>query len=800
MKISALFCGALLVAGVCKGYSQSTVQFLVATSKVYEGVGSVRLGVQRTGDLSSIAGVDFATVDVTATNGVRYLSTSGTLSFDPGQTNQTIVVPILDDALAEGAQFFRVILANPSGGAALGAPASATVVVGDNDIGVQFQFASYSVSEDAGTVQLGIVRGDNGTNAVAVDYSTSDLTATSGVDYVGTTNTLSFAPLEWLKVISIPIVNNTGKQPNRDFSVSLTHPMGLSLGSQKSTTVTILDNDQGFALESASYAVAEDAGLAQINVFRGTDATNSAVTVAVTTTDITATSGLDYIGLTNTITFAPGEKLKQIAIPILNDGIKEPNESFQVTLGNPTGGAVLGSPTTATVTILDNDPGVSFESGTYSVWENAGTVSVTVLRGNDVALDPFTVDYATGDQTAVAGRDYEPVAGMLTFARSELVKTINIPILRDESITNDTSFRLLLSNPTGGAVLGTALTIVTNHNAPERGTFRTVAPPFDTALRIQREGGVNFLSWAGGGPLQRADYPDGPWQTLSNAVPPFATQPATPATYYRVASPRPANVYVPSSYDGHTPVPLVVMLHGYSQTGASEEKILRVQPLAEIHGFLYCYPDSMVDKWGQPFWNATDSASDFGNTGVDDAGYLRALIEEIARRFAVDPKRIFLIGDSGGGFMANRMACQSADLIAAAASFAGMTYLDPSRCSPSEPVNVLHIHGTADPIVAYWGGAAVGFPAHMAPYPGAVKLVQIWATYNGATGPVTDAAPSLDLVTDVPGLDTVVTRYTNAPAGGAVELWTINGGVHDPNFSSQFAPKVIEWLLAHPKP
>jgi polyhydroxybutyrate depolymerase len=300
--------------------------------------------------------------------------------------------------------------------------------------------------------------------------------------------------------------------------------------------------------------------------------------------------------------------------------------------------------------------------------------------------------------------------------------------------------------------------------------------------------------------LQHADYPDGPWQTLSNAVPPYATKPATPASYYRVASPRPANVYVPSNYDGHTPVPLVVMLHGYSQTGASEEKILRVQPLAEAHGFLYCYPDSMVDKWGQPFWNATDAASDFGNTGVDDAGYLRALIEEIAGRFAVDRKRVFLFGDSGGGFMANRMACQSADLIAGAASFAGMTYLDPSRCSPSEPVNVLHIHGTADPIVAYWGGAAVGFPANMAPYPGAVKLVQIWATYNGATGPVTDAAPSLDLVTDVPGLETVVTRYTNAPAGGAVELWTVNGGVHDPHFSSQFSPTVIEWLLAHPKP
>ena len=76
----------------------------------------------------------------------------------------------------------------------------------------------------------------------------------------------------------------------------------------------------------------------------------------------------------------------------------------------------------------------------------------------------------------------------------------------------------------------------------------------------------------------------------------------------------------------------------------------------------------------------------------------------------------------------------------------------------------------------------------MPPFPGAVKTVQIWAGYNGASDPVTDAAPSLDLTTDVAGLDTVVTRYTNCPPGGAVELWTINGGGHVPTLSSEFSP------------
>ena len=93
----------------------------------------------------------------------------------------------------------------------------------------------------------------------------------------------------------------------------------------------------------------------------------------------------------------------------------------------------------------------------------------------------------------------------------------------------------------------------------------------------------------------------------------------------------------------------------------------------------------------------------------------------------------------------------------------------------------------------------------MPAFPGALQTVQFWAGYNGARDPVTDPGPSMDLDLDVPGLDTVITRYTNYPPGGAVELWTINGGSHGPTLysgssSSEFAPRVIDWLLAHPKP
>jgi len=368
-----------------------------------------------------------------------------------------------------------------------------------------------------------------------------------------------------------------------------------------------------------------------------------------------------------------------------------------------------------------------------------------------------------------------------------------------------------LTNPVGGAKLETASTIVKILDATGLGTYRTVAPPFDTALTIARDAGFNILTWSGGGELQRADRPTGLWQMLTKASSPYTVQPALATSFYRVTLPRPVNVYVPSGYDSQTPLPLVILLHGYALTGAGQESYLQFRPLAEARGFLYCYPDSAVDQAGNQPWNATDAGSDFLNTGTDDAGYLRAVIEEIARQFAVDRRRVHLIGHSAGGFMVYRMACQSADLIAGIASLAGATFLDPSRCIPSEPVNILEIHASADDVVPYSGGAfsttgqAYQAPANMPAFPGALQTVQYWAAYDGARDPVTDPAPSLDLDLDVAGLDTVITRYTNSPPGGAVELWTINRGGHGPTLyrgssASEFAPRVIDWLLAHPKP
>ena len=111
---------------------------------------------------------------------------------------------------------------------------------------------------------------------------------------------------------------------------------------------------------TATYTVAENAGSVTLTVRRLND-TNAAVTVDCATANGTATAGSDYSTTNGTLTFAAGQTNQTLTVPILNDGLVESTETFTVTLSNPTGeGAVLGTPTTATVSITDNDTGLQF--------------------------------------------------------------------------------------------------------------------------------------------------------------------------------------------------------------------------------------------------------------------------------------------------------------------------------------------------------------------------------------------------------------------------------------------------------
>lgn len=330
------------------------------------------------------------------------------------------------------------------------------------------------------------------------------------------------------------------------------------------------------------------------------------------------------------------------------------------------------------------------------------------------------------------------------------------------------------------------------------GFWVTVNPPFVPELHIGRDLDQLRITWQGEGVLERAPSPSGPWTSVGATDGSFLISPEDAAGFFRVRNPHPRSVelFLPSSYNSGTQLPLVILLHGLTSSGIGHENYMRFLPLAHARNFLYCFPDGTLGTDGIRFWNATDSCCNLTGSTVDDVAFLRSLILEIRRTWDCDPKRVYLIGHSNGGFMSYRMACEQSDLIAGLASLAGATFLQSSDCRPAEPVNILQIHGTSDFAIGYQGGTFAGF----APFPGAMGTIQRWAGYNACADLETESAPSLDLDRGLSGLDTVVTRYRTSPPGGAVELWTIQNGSHNPNLSSDFSPLVVDWLLAHPKP
>jgi hypothetical protein len=599
-KLNLLAAG-LFLATHGTGFGQSTLQFTTTSSTNVEIAGAVALLVQRVNDPNTLVSVDYATADGTATNGLKYSSTNGTLTFGAGQTNRTITVPLLNDGLVGSTKTFRVILSNPTN-AVLGTRTNVTVSILDGDKGLHFYVPAISVNEDAGAVEIKVARGDDGDTTVSVDYATTNVTAIAGQDYTTNAGTIVFAPGEVLKSFIVPILNDALAEPTKTFRVTLSNPTGGAvLSTTNFVTVTITNTDQVVQFDSTKYYAREEAEFVQISVVRGES--DSAATVDFTTSDGTAKAGLDYAGVTNPIQFGVAERLKRITVPILHDPSKEASESFQIRLSNPTGGAVLGSRTAATVTIADNDPGVGFTRSAFSVWTNVAVANVDVLRGRDDVLSSFTVDYQTANGSAQAGVDYQATNGTLQFEANQTLQAITIPILQNPAATGTKYFTVTLSNASGGIPLGVASTRVNIFHPTAR---YPILPLIDAKPKLRHEDGVNLLSWEGNGALQRADQVSGPWENLAGVASSYASRPVLPMGFYRIQSTRPTEVYVPSRYDGQTPLPLMLALHPHTGTGAAFRGGINFEPLAESKGFLVCYPDGALNSAGEGCWNGTD--------------------------------------------------------------------------------------------------------------------------------------------------------------------------------------------------
>lgn len=248
----------------------------------------------------------------------------------------------------------------------LGMSGTVTVQAGGGAPGaLRFAVASSSISEAGGAATISVQRVDGDDGAVTVAYATANGSAQAGSDYTAASGTLSWADNDDdPKSFQVPIADDATDEANETVQLTLSNPGGgATLGSPSAATLTIQDNDDAggggspgtLRLASASYSAAEGGGNATLSVVRA-GGSDGAVSVGWATADGSASAGSDYVASSGTASFGSGDSTaKSIEVPILDDGSEEAPETFTVALSGPAGGAALSSPSSATVTVTDDD-------------------------------------------------------------------------------------------------------------------------------------------------------------------------------------------------------------------------------------------------------------------------------------------------------------------------------------------------------------------------------------------------------------------------------------------------------------
>jgi sugar lactone lactonase YvrE len=228
-----------------------------------------------------------------------------------------------------------------------------------------------SIPESSPTVSVAVTRSGESSGTTTVNYATADETAIAGQDYTAVGGTLTFAPGETSKFISIPIINDTIYEGgvSETFSLSLSNPTGADahLLFPNSTTISIFDNEQFPRISSQNTTVNEvsngNTSIANVTV-RLNNSSVQPVSVNYATANGTAIAGADYQATSGTLTFAPNESVKTIPVTIYGDSNFESNETFTVNLTNPVNGNILIPQATVTIVnyaVLSQRPNFDFD-------------------------------------------------------------------------------------------------------------------------------------------------------------------------------------------------------------------------------------------------------------------------------------------------------------------------------------------------------------------------------------------------------------------------------------------------------
>jgi Bacterial Ig domain/Calx-beta domain/Lamin Tail Domain/RTX calcium-binding nonapeptide repeat (4 copies) len=373
-----------------------------ADDSVGEGAGLKTVTVTLSAPSSEEIAVDYETANGTALAGSDYEATSGTLTFPAGHTSKSFDVAIVDDTRDETDQTFLVDLSSPSN--TLITDPQATITLVDDDelptVAIADLVKAEGSAEPATTpfdVQVSLSAESE--KSVTVGFATADDTAIVPADYVSASGTVTFAPGETAKPVTIQVEGDRRIELDENLFVDTASPVNATLAKARGV-VTILDDDSGAAASQLSVADAApvvetdgDGAVASFTVTLSPSATGP-VSVAYEAIDGSAVGDVDFARVpagAPPLQFAAGETSQTIEVPIDGDNLDELDETFRVVLSGATG-AVLGDPV-GMGTIVDDD--ATPLATAQAVSTNEDTARALTLGGTDGDLDTLSFEVLT---------------------------------------------------------------------------------------------------------------------------------------------------------------------------------------------------------------------------------------------------------------------------------------------------------------------------------------------------------------------------------------------------------------------
>lgn len=397
--------------------------------------------------------VDYQTFDLDAISTLDYSPVTGTLTFDPQETEKTIDVQSLLDLEDEDEvdERFELRLANPID-ASLNQEIASVDIEDDDDGGANgiVMTVTGGTAEEGKPLSFNFSLSSPSTEKVTVRFATEQDTATADTDYTSRSGKVTMQPGVVSVSRQVVTLQDSELETDEDFVLVLTELTNANILETR-ITGTIIDDDTVIPDISIDSITLQEGGGADLTVSLSEQATD-VVTVDFATVDGTAVVGSDYTAVTGNLTFAIGELSKTITVDSLQDLDVEGDETYDVQLSNAVNGVITQG--TGVVTIEDNDtvqggPIVSVVGGS----EIEGARVPFTFSLSAPSTDIVRVDFNTIGGTATSNVDYEArVNGRVTFSPGQVVAVRRVTTLQDTLIEADETFDLQLSNPSNANI------------------------------------------------------------------------------------------------------------------------------------------------------------------------------------------------------------------------------------------------------------------------------------------------------------------------------------------------------------